>query len=105
AVYKLIQWYKLEIKKQECDPLFQRRWAYGYYSNGAPIRQSHRVVYRDSAELQDHFPDPYEASGYLSWCHTKGSNTVAELEDQLKSKVDVPLSVGFGGKYRNESWH
>jgi hypothetical protein len=36
-------------------------WAYGSYADGTTITRDHRRLYRDRADLQERFPDPFRA--------------------------------------------
>jgi hypothetical protein len=61
-VYEIWGWYKREVTKATDEAIPDRWWAYGAYADGQPIQKQHRVVYRQRADLQTAFPDPY-ASG------------------------------------------
>lgn len=68
-VYELWSWYKREIARTTDAAIPPRWWAYGVYADGRPIERSHRLFYRDRADLQARFPDPYAAGpeGYRAW--------------------------------------
>lgn len=70
----LIEWYARETEHLASDPLTQKRWAYGAYSNGQPIHALHRLVYRERVDLQRAYPDPFDASegGFLAWVQGQG---------------------------------
>ena len=76
SVQKLIAWYASEIEVAEHDPVSQWPWAFGRFSDGTPIERAHRWLYRESPDLHEAFPDPYDAApgrpSFLSWCETEG---------------------------------
>jgi hypothetical protein len=76
AVAKLIAWYAREIEVADHDPVSLWPWAFGRYSNGAPIEFAHRWLYREHRDLRAAFPDPYDAApgrpSLLRWCETEG---------------------------------
>lgn len=76
AVQALIAWYEGEIAVADRDPIGQWPWAFGRFSDGTPIEPAHRWLYRENADLQQAFPDPYDAApgrlDYLGWCNTEG---------------------------------
>ena len=76
AVANLITWYAHEIDVAEHDPVSQWPWAFGRYSDGTPILPAHRWLYREHRDLQEVFPDPYDARAdrptFLDWCETEG---------------------------------
>ncbi|HEY2630659.1 MAG TPA: glycosyl transferase [Usitatibacter sp.] len=76
AVRRLIAWYERETAADKDDPVTRTPWAFGRFSNGEPIRDVHRWIYRTRIDLREVFPDPFDASpGKLtlySWCETSG---------------------------------
>jgi len=72
AVHKLINWYAKEIKSHAEDPLTKEPWAYGYYSDVSPISKAQRLIYRERTDLQAAFPNPFDATTYLSWWNNEG---------------------------------
>jgi hypothetical protein len=76
AVQALIAWYERETRAAADDPLSAWPWAFGRYSDGAPIEDWQRRLYRDRIDLRDAFPDPYDASrgaaSFRGWCMTEG---------------------------------
>jgi hypothetical protein len=59
AVYEIWSWYKRQVETASDPAIPDGYWAYGAYRDGAPIERSHRIVYRERADLQQAFPDPY----------------------------------------------
>jgi hypothetical protein len=107
AVNSLISWYANEIKNLALDPLAKERWAFGFYSDGTPIVKAQRVVYRERSDLQQAFPDPFNASGYLSWWKTQGKIEYPELFDEERRVVALQkffstLTPGY--RSGSESW-
>jgi hypothetical protein len=107
SIDSLISWYTGEIKKLALDPLANERWAFGFFSNGKPIVKAQRAVYRERSDLQRAFPDPFNASGYLSWWNARGKIEYPELFDEEKQgaalqKFSHTLTPGY--RTGSESW-
>ena len=68
-VYEIWSWYKRQVAAVTEASIPPRWWAYGSYSDGAPIEKAHRVLYRQRDDLQAAFPDPFRAGGggYRQW--------------------------------------
>ncbi len=68
-VYEIWGWYKRQVAAATDPAIPARWWAYGTYSDGTPIEKPHRELFRDRADLQAAFPDPFQAdgAGYLRW--------------------------------------
>jgi hypothetical protein len=60
-VYEIWSWYKRQVAAATDPGIPDRWWAYGTYADGAPIEKAHRVLYRERADLQAAYPDPYAA--------------------------------------------
>jgi len=73
-VYEVWSWYKRQVTEATDAAIPERWWAYGAYSDGAPIAKAHRVLYRQRADLQAAFPDPFAAGegGYAQWLEREG---------------------------------
>lgn len=101
ALKQLIDWYVKKIERVADDPLAGVRWAFGAFSDGTPIAKAQRVVYRERPDLQEAFPDPFEAAGYLAWWRTQGRLEYPALFDDptqigaLAGQM-FPLTPGFG---------
>lgn len=89
AVQSLIRWYERETAAASDAAIGRWRWAFGTFSDGTPIEPAHRWLYRDHADLQAAFADPWRADGegltYLGWCRTEG-------------RLRYPDLFGRGGK-------
>lgn len=76
AVQEMISWYDRETAVADSDPVSQWPWAFGRFSDGTPIEACHRWLYREHRDLQEAFPDPYDARRdkrtFLGWCKTEG---------------------------------
>jgi len=68
-VYEIWSWYKRQVDRHTDPAIPQGWWKYGKYSNGVPITKEARVLYRERADLQSTFPDPFEVEGnsYYAW--------------------------------------
>lgn len=69
-VFELLRWYRERLKSHQVEELPPRWWAFGYYQNGAPIPDTHRVAYRRSSALQSQYPDPFRSGPdtFQAWC-------------------------------------
>lgn len=73
-VYELWSWYKREVDRQVEPGIPANWWYYGQFDNGIKIPRSTRLLYRDRADLQKAFPNPFLASGdsYFAWLRHNG---------------------------------
>lgn len=74
-VYEIWSWYKRQVAAATDPSIPDRYWAYGAYSDGTPIPKPHRVLYRNRADLQAAFPDPFAAGpgSFLDWVKAEGA--------------------------------
>lgn len=73
ATKALISWY--EKRTGFLTPGGAAKWALGTYDNGQPIRAADRRIYRERADLQAAFPDPYRVGpgqSFLDWLAQNG---------------------------------
>lgn len=101
SVRELIDWYSTATRELARDPLAQVPWAYAKFSDGRPIEPAHRIVYRDRPDLQGHFPDPFDASGYAAWWDRQGRREYPDLCDARTvaaglKRLTKDLTPGFG---------
>ena len=73
-VYEIWAWYKRQVEAATDAAIPERWWAYGAYSDGAPIEKAHRVLYRQRGDLRAAFPDPFRAGegSYRQWLENEG---------------------------------
>ena len=73
-VYEIWAWYKREIAAATDPAIPERWWAFGEYADGQPIAKAHRVLYRERADLQQAFPDPFAAGrgSFREWLQLEG---------------------------------
>ena len=78
-VYEIWRWYKAAVDTMTEAAIPERFWAYDAFSDGTSIQKHHRVLYRDRADLQQKFPDPFDVSteGYRAWLAAEGRLNVA----------------------------
>lgn len=62
AVSTLWQIYDEKLRQNTREPL--QPWSGSFFSNGTPIPNDARTLYRDDAQLQNSFPDPYPTNGH-----------------------------------------
>jgi len=75
AVQTLTDWYGEQTQTLARDTFSQAPWAYGKYSDGTPIEPHHRVIYRERPDLQNAYPDPFDAlngNGFSAWITRQG---------------------------------
>jgi len=68
-VYELWRWYRSQVNASALDNVPAKYWYYGKYSDGAPIKGPHRLLYRSRRDLQEAFPDPFKSGSgsYQEW--------------------------------------
>ena len=75
AAQLLRKWYEEETTKSGEARFNQFPWALGSFSNGEPISDAHRILYRDRQDLQKAFPNPFDAGApghsYYHWYHSE----------------------------------
>lgn len=74
-VYEIWSWYKRQVERATDAAIPKGWWAYGRYSNGEPIKQHARNLYRLRKDLREAFPDPFDAEGkecYFRWLGAEG---------------------------------
>jgi hypothetical protein len=86
TVHMLVEWYKNAAAATSADRLAQVPWHFGRYTNGVPIRRAHRDLYRNRIDLQQAFPDPFDArkrpwrggvSSFFCWVTQHEAGTAA----------------------------
>ncbi|WP_374469838.1 hypothetical protein [Phenylobacterium sp.] len=78
-VYEIWHWYRREVAAGTDPAIPERYWAFGAYQDGAPIEKAHRELYRERADLQAAFPDPFVSgpAGYQAWLAREGPSAAA----------------------------
>ena len=107
-VQRLIGWYEREIAIAEGDPVSKWPWAFGRFSDGAPITPVHRFLYREHADLQAAYPDPYDAgtgkATFIHWCDTEGRLRYPKLMSakgpHLPLRAPLRGAMSFGAAIR-----
>lgn len=82
AVQALVNWYESSTRNLSQDPLSKIPWAYGKYTNGQPIERVHRFIYRERADLQQAFDNPFDAdtsSNFCDWVKRQGPKELPVL--------------------------
>jgi glycosyltransferase involved in cell wall biosynthesis len=71
----LRKWYEEETTQSGEARFNQFPWTLGSFSNGEPISDAQRILYRDRQDLQNAFPNPFDAStsghSYYHWYHSE----------------------------------
>ena len=73
-VYEIWRWYKDEVASVTDPDIPERYWAHDAFADGSKIEKSHRVLYRERADLQAAFADPFstDGGGYRAWLAGEG---------------------------------
>jgi hypothetical protein len=74
-VYEIWSWYKRQVTAATDPAIPERWWAYEAYADGAKIEKPQRVLYRQRADLQAAFPNPFASGGgsYQQWLEREGA--------------------------------
>lgn len=75
SVQALVDWYREQTRFDNEDPASKVRWAYGRYNDGSDIPLAHRRLYRERVDLQQAYPDPFDAHAahtLKSWMEHQG---------------------------------
>lgn len=97
----LIDWYATETARLASDPLAQKRWAYGTYSNGEKVESLHRLIYRERRDLQRAFADPFDASdaGFHAWIRGQAKLEYPGIDGgprgEALRQLEQQLTAGF----------
>jgi hypothetical protein len=98
AVQSLVRWYE---KQQRNNRARNTRWAYSTFSNGEPITDMHRLVYRTRRDLREAFSDPFEckqtrghpngtAQSYYDWLRQQAR---FEYPEALYGTSNAPIAT------------
>ena len=109
AVSGLINWYSKQTASLSKDPLTQIPWAYGFFSDGSPITKAHRIIYRERIDLQNSFPDPFDATGFLKWWEDSGKKKFPSILNKNNRNFDITkhyhaLTPGFRSREDEIDW-
>ena len=68
-VYEIWSWYKRQVEAATDPAIPDGYWAHGVYADGTLIPKADRVLYRERADLQLAFPDPFVCGpgSYRDW--------------------------------------
>ncbi len=101
---------RLEVSGQKS--LGSMAWSYSYFENGEPITDHMRQLYRQRADVQAAFPDPFASPGYLEWYRAdqfpeasrKIKKGIRRVRLMMRKAVTehggiLPLARDIAGKY------
>lgn len=60
-VYEMWSWYRRQVTRAAVQGLPPKYWAYAHYTDGSLIEKSERRAFRDRADLQAAYPNPFSA--------------------------------------------
>lgn len=97
AAHELRRWY-IDASRETDDLTSSLSWRYSSYSDGTRITDKQRRLYRDRADLQTHFPSPFEcedaARSYLHWYLAQGFDEGSKKPAVDESDLEHYLRVG-----------
>jgi hypothetical protein len=67
---ELLKWYRGRLATHALQEIPPRWWAFSTYDDGEPILREHRLLYRESKNLRQAFPDPFSThttENFRSW--------------------------------------
>ena len=93
SVNALVNWYEDETREWQNDPLAKQPWAFGRFLDGAKIGRAHRLIFRNRADLQRRYPDPFAADNgdeetYAGWCRKRGPGEYPEFFPKPSANAD-----------------
>jgi hypothetical protein len=66
VVYELWRWYRGQVERATSPQIPERHWAFGNFEDGTAIERSHRLLYRERQDLQEHFRNPFSPE-FRAW--------------------------------------
>jgi hypothetical protein len=109
ALFKLREWYIEQSERFGQSRDGKRACIFSRFDDGTPVLPEHRHVYRERADLQDNFPDPFKtanpAHSYLAWfqAHAEPEGSTGGDESNLKRR-HAKLSNDLRTIYSSRSW-
>jgi hypothetical protein len=115
AVAELIAWYQTSIAQLAKDPLSQTPWRYGKFPDGSTISKAQRFLYRQRSDLQQAFPDPFDADqgqrlqgwfthqGPVEYPELFSADAAVSAQAMVKQSADVGLLFDPHGQARRET--
>lgn len=102
SVTMLLNWYKTRTQELSKDPFASLPWAFARFSDSTLIQPIQRIVYRERPDLQQTFPDPFDASGFMSWWNTQAKIEYPELINSENNRFSTEhlfssLTPGYRG--------
>lgn len=107
SVAQLVDWYRKSTALLVDDPLSNRPWAYGAYSDGRPIAKEARAVFRQRQDLQRAFPNPFDTTdgGFAQWWDSQGRLDYPELFESETAAAGLQrLTVSLTPGYTVDDW-
>lgn len=80
AVFELWKIYEQKLIRFDHLNLRDKKWDYLYFEDGTPITDEMRRVYKNRADLQQAFPDPFRTDlvyNFLAWFNAEKSGSLA----------------------------
>lgn len=97
AIRRLIDFYSRSVAEAGRDPLSKRAWAFSAFTDGTPIPAAARLVYRERVDLQEAFPNPFDAGGFLQWWRVQGPREYPEAFGRNGETLErLPTFDGIG---------
>ncbi len=95
----IISWYEQQLRASERKPMPE--WTLARYNNHELIKPEHRELYRFRVDLQQAFPNPYDADGYLRWWKAHGEAS-RHAYQRKRQENNFYLTAGYLSPARSE---
>jgi hypothetical protein len=93
VLFDLRDWYIAECEKYGQSLLGKRPGKWGTFDDGQPITRDHRLLFRERADLQRAFPNPYTtsdvSSSYFHWFEANGRRAIIRRDQPESGYVSL----------------
>jgi hypothetical protein len=89
AVKALVRWYEEQNQRHTNDSFAKLPWAFSTFTNGDPVTQAHRVIYRSRRDLQQAYPRPFDTEPASNF----GAGSYHEWF-KVRAPIEYPDKVG-----------
>lgn len=102
-LFLLRDWYIAECAKLDNTAFSLRKWVFDYYSDDKKIPVEHRIIYRQRADLQLYFQNPFDVSSrsLASWFESEYPNEqphniyIKQIQDKTAEIVNLTNSKSW----------
>lgn len=93
VLFELRKWYVEQCKKMGQSVFGQKPCVYSYFDNGELITKDQRRLYSQRFDLEQAFPNPFNASGEHSYLNWYTYTRPQELENQQQKSKELLLTL------------